>query len=250
MPASERLREIWSRAIPALRDVVTEMKITEDELHLAGRYLNRLGQAGMCPSLLDVMFAMTSIAATGERGAATRRNLEGPYYYANAPVREDGVLFEDAPPDAPILTLSGKITDARTGMVLPAAELDVWQANQNGVYDRKGFALRGIVRADDNGNYRLRTLVPDDYAEHDGDPIGELFRALGQTNHRAAHLHFKVRVDGVHRLVTQLFMPTSKCLQMDYVAGAVSDDLTLEFKDAPALPGHDVHYESRFDFRV
>ena len=250
MPDRERLREIWLRVIPALRDVVTEMKITEDELHLAGRYLNRLGQSGMCPSLLDVNFAMTSIAATGEQGGTTRRNLEGPYYYGNAPMRADGILFEDAPPDAPILTLSGKITDARTGMPLPAAELDVWQANQQGVYDRKGFALRGIVRADDKGDYRLRTIVPDDYAEHDGDPIGELFRALEQTNHRAAHLHFKVRVNGVERLVTQLFMPTSKCLQRDYVVGAVSDDLTLKFEDAPALPGHGVHYASRFDFRV
>jgi catechol 1,2-dioxygenase len=250
MPDSGRLREIWSRVIPALRDIVTEMKITEDELHLAGRYLNRLGQSGMCPSLLDVNFAMTSIAATGEPSAATRRNLEGPYYCGNAPVRDDGVLFEDAPPDAPILTLSGKIMDARTGEALPAAELDVWQASHEGIYDRKGFTLRGIVRADGNGDYRLRTIVPDDYAEHDGDPIGELLRALGQTNHRAAHLHFKVRFHGVERLVTQLFMPTSKCLQRDYVAGAVSDDLTLEFHKAPSLPGHGAHYVSHFDFRV
>jgi catechol 1,2-dioxygenase len=236
--------------VPALRDIVTDMKITEDELHLAGRYLNRLGQSGMCPSLLDVNFAMTSITAVTKLGVATRRNLEGPYYYGQAPVREDGVLFEDAPADAPILTLSGKIIDARTGRALPSAELDVWQANHQGIYDRKGFALRGIVRADDDGDYRLRTIVPDDYAEHDSDPIGELFRALGQTNHRAAHLHFKVRVDGVERLTTQLFMPTSKCLDRDYVVGAVSDDLTLKFEHAPALPGHGVHYASHFDFRV
>lgn len=250
MAHSERLREIWSRVLPALRDVVTEMKITEDELHLAGRYLNRLGQSGMCPSLLDVMFAMTSIAATTEPGTATRRNLEGPYYYGKAPERADGVLFEEAAADAPILTLSGKIVDARTGAALPGAELDVWQANQSGIYDRKGFALRGIVRSDSNGDYRLRTVVPDDYAEHDGDPIGELFRALGQTNHRAAHIHFKVRVGGAERLVTQLFMPTSKCLDRDYVVGAVSEDLTLKFTEGPRLPGHARHYLSQFDFRV
>ena len=93
-------------------------------------------------------------------------------------------------------------------------------------------------------------VVPDDYAEHDGDPIGELFRALGQTNHRAAHIHFKLRVAGKERLVTQLFMPTSKTLDHDYVVGAVSDDLTLSFRDGPALPGHGKHYEAQFDFRV
>jgi catechol 1,2-dioxygenase len=160
------------------------------------------------------------------------------------------VLYTTAAPDTPILTLTGRVFDARTDAAIPGAELDVWQADNSGIYDRKGFSLRGIVRTDDEGRYRLRTVVPDDYAEHDGDPIGELFRALGQTNHRAAHLHFKLRVGGEERLVTQLFMPTSKCLEDDYVVGAVSDDLILSFRDGPALPGHGRHYESRFDFRV
>lgn len=250
MEQSERLREIWLRVLPALRDVVTEMKITEDELHLAGRYLNRLGQSGMCPSLLDVMFAMTSIAATSKSGAGTRRNLEGPYHRGNAPVRSDGVLLDGAVENVPILTLSGRVMEAKTGAGIPGAELDIWQANNTGIYDRTGFTLRGIVRTDQDGRYRLRTVVPDDYAEHDGDPIGELFRALGQTNHRAAHIHFKVRVGGEERLLTQLFMPTSKCLDTDYVVGAVSDDLTLSFKEAPRLPGYGAHYEAQFDFRV
>lgn len=247
---SERLREIWLRLLPAMREVVAEMKITEDELHIAGRYLNRLGQSGMCPSLLDVMFAMTSIAATTHKTGGTRRNLEGPYYYAKAPVRTDGVLLEGAAPGAPILTLEGKVLDAATGAAIPGAELDVWQADEQGIYDRKGFTLRGIVRTGQDGGYRVRTVVPDDYAEHDADPIGELFRALGQTNHRAAHIHFKLRVNGEERLLTQLFMPTSKCLETDYVVGAVSDDLTLKFAKAPPLPGFGAHYAAHFDFRV
>lgn len=250
MEDSERLREIWRRVLPALREVVTEMKITEEELHLAGRYLNRLGQSGMCPSLLDVMFAMTSIAATSESGNGTRRNLEGPYYYGKAPERSGGSLLEGAAEDAPIFTLSGRVVDARTEAAIPGAVLDVWQANHKGIYDRTGFTLRGKVRADANGAYLLRTIVPDDYAEHDGDPIGELFRAMGQTNHRAAHIHVKVHVGGVERLTTQLFMPTSKCLATDYVVGAVRDDLTLAFKDAPRVPGYGPHYEAKFDFRV
>ena len=247
---SERLREIWLRVLPAMREIVTDMKITEDELHLAGRYLNRLGQSGMCPSLLDVMFAMTSIAATTTNKTGTRRNLEGPYYYTKAPVRTDGVLLEGAAPGAPILTLEGKVLDAGTGKGIPDAELDVWQADHLGIYDRTGFKLRGIVRSGADGAYKLRTVVPDDYAEHDSDPIGELFRALGQTNHRAAHIHFKLRVKGEERLLTQLFMPTSKSLETDYVVGAVSDDLTLKFEKAPPLPGFGAHYAAHFDFRV
>ena len=50
MSGDQRLREIWERSVEALRQVVTDMQITEDELHIAGRYFNRLGQSGMCPA--------------------------------------------------------------------------------------------------------------------------------------------------------------------------------------------------------
>ena len=104
MSGDKRLMEIWLRSVAALRQVVTDMKITEDELHAAGRYFNRLGQSGMCPSLLDVAFAMTSIDATRKDVGGTRPNLEGPYYMTKAPLRPDGVLFDKPPaPNAPIL---------------------------------------------------------------------------------------------------------------------------------------------------
>src|SRR4051812_9265865 len=173
MSENERLREIWTRSVAALREVVTDLKITEDELHEAGRYFNRLGQSGMFPSLLDVAFAMTSIDAARQDFGGTRPNLEGPYYMPNAPLRRDGVLFDrPPPPHAPIVTLTGRIKDVATGAGIPGAELDVWQADQDGIYDRQGSYLRGVVRTDQDGNYRLKTVVPSDYAEHDGDPIG------------------------------------------------------------------------------
>jgi protocatechuate 3,4-dioxygenase beta subunit len=251
MSPNERLREIWLRSVEALRDVVTDMKITEDELHLAGRYFNRLGQSGMFPSLLDVAFAMTSIDASRTDFGGTRPNLEGPYYRPNAPLRPNSVLFDRNPgPKASILTLTGTVTDAETGQVIPGAELDIWHADENGVYDRQGFYLRGIVRTDENGRYRLRTVAPNDYSEHDGDPIGELFRAMGQGNTRAAHIHLKIRVDGVEQLMTQLFIPFSRMLDSDYVVGAVSDDLVLRLEDAPAVAGQGPQFKATFDFVV
>ncbi len=250
MSGDERLRRIWEHSVAALRTVVTDLKITEDELHLAGRYFNRLGQSGMFPSLLDVAFAMTSIDASRTDVGGTRPNLEGPYYQPRAPLRVDGSLFEaldDA--SAPVLTLSGEVRDAETGLGVPGAELDLWQADQDGVYDRSGFHLRGVVRADAEGRYRVRTVVPADYSEHDQDPIGELFRALGQDNRRAAHIHVKIRVDGVEQLMTQLFIPLSKILDSDYVVGAVSDDLVLDLKKEPSTNGRP-NYAARYDFIV
>lgn len=251
MSGDPRLMEIWRRSVSALCDVVTEMEITEDELHMAGRYFNRLGQSGMFPSLLDVAFAMTSIDATRKDVGGTRPNLEGPYYLNKAPLRADGVLFDKKPgPDAPILTLTGRVLDAESGQGIAGAELDIWQADERGFYDREGFYLRGVVRTGPDGSYTIRTVVPDDYSEHDGDPIGELFRAMGQDNHRAAHIHIKIHVDGVEQLMTQLFIPLSKCLDNDYVVGAVSDDLVLDLKKAPPVAGQGPQYAARFDFAV
>jgi catechol 1,2-dioxygenase len=248
MTKEERLNAIWARTVAKLKEVVHEFGVTEDELHAAGDYLNRLGQSGMGRSLVDVALAMTAVdlATKGQRG--TRPNLEGPYH-ARHPRRPDGNLLEHAPdPGEPRLTLGGTVIDAATGNVLPGAEIDFWQTDSHGIYDRKGNHLRGIVTADAQGRYRLSTVLPSDYAEHDHDPIGELFRAMHKSNVRAAHVHIKVSVGGKLRLTTQIFMPTSKFLDNDYVEGAVSDDLIVRLEPDPTGPGQ--AYRATFDLAV
>lgn len=244
MNQQERLNAIYARTVEKLKEVVQEFKITEDELHAAGDYLNRLGQSGMCRSLLDVGLALTAVAAAGKVKGGTRSNLEGPYH-AEHPERSDGNMLEQAAkPGAKRLTLSGVVTDLATGRPVPGAKLDFWQADNEGIYDRKGTHLRGIVTADAQGRYQMTTVVPNDYSEHDFDPIGELFRAMGKPNTRAAHIHLKVNVDGVERLTTQLFMPTSTFLKRDYVEGSVTDDLIVKLEPVPGTPNS---FAARFD---
>ncbi|MGH8432283.1 MAG: dioxygenase, partial [Solimonas sp.] len=206
MNREERLNAIWLRTVEKLKEVVREFEVTEDELHVAGDYLNRLGQSGMGRSLIDVALAMTAVDVAAERRRGGRRgtrpNLEGPYH-ARHPLRADGNLLEHAAAaDASRLLLTGAVSDAASGAALPGARIDFWQTDSNGLYDRKGSHLRGIVVADNRGHYRLSTVLPSDYAEHDHDAIGELFRAMGKPNTRAAHLHAKVSVDGALRLTT------------------------------------------------
>lgn len=243
MNQEERLRAIWDCSVGKLKEVVREFKITEDELHMAGDYFNRLGQSGMSRSLIDVALAMTSIDAAQHAREGTRFNLTGPYH-AKHRVRADGKLCDVEPEDdAPRLILSGVVTNALTGRTIANAELDFWHADHKGIYDRKGQHLRGIIVTDPAGRYRVETLLPNDYSEHDFDPLGELFRAMGRTNTRAAHVHLKVRVDGMEVLTTQLFMSTSQMLDHDYVEGAVSDDLIVALNrsvidGAPTYTGH------------
>ncbi len=246
MSHQQRMTEIWERSVRALQAVVRELRVTEDELKLAGQYFNRLGKSGMFPSLLAVGFSMTSIDATRTPGSGTRRNLEGPYYKPGAPLRADGVLFDKAPsPGVPMLVLRGRVCDAVSGEPLAGAEVDLWQADENGAYDNDGFNLRGVVQADASGAYRARTVVPKDYSDHDHDPIGELFRAMGRHNRRAAHIHVKVRAAGHEPLTTQLFIPWSDYIDSDYVEGAVSEDLMLQPLPRPGGP-HE--HEASFDF--
>jgi catechol 1,2-dioxygenase len=242
----ERLNAIWLATVDKLKDVVREFRITQDELHAAGDYFDRLGQSGMCRSLIDVALAMTSVDVTSPTIRGTRSNLEGPYH-AEHPPRPDGRLVDRAlAPGTPTLTLDGLVTDARTGAPLAGVDLDFWQADQDGIYDRDGHHLRGVVRSGPDGAYRIETVVPNDYSEHDHDPIGELFRAMGKPNTRAAHIHVKASLNGRELLTTQIFMPTSSFLDRDYVEGAVSSDLMLDLVPT----GEKNHYVGRFDLQL
>jgi catechol 1,2-dioxygenase len=247
---AERLRAICTDAVEALQPVIREHQISEDELHAAARYLDGVGRAGVFASMLDIAFAMTIIDRRREGAPGTRPNLEGPEYVPGAPERPDGSLIEHRPdPGVPLLRLGGRVTDAASGEPIPGAELDLWHADENGGYDREGWHLRGVVRTGPDGSYEVNTLLPMDYAEHQGDPIGELLELMGRHSYRAAHIHFKLRVDGEERLTSQVFRGDSPYLASDYVFGAVSPDLVLDLQPLEAEPGREL-YGARFDIAV
>jgi protocatechuate 3,4-dioxygenase beta subunit len=246
---NERLMAIYARTVEKMKEVVREFKITQDELHIAGDYFNRLGQSGFSRSLVDVALAMTSVDVTARVEGGTRPNLEGPFHMNDAPLRPGGDLYRmPPPPGSPVLTLSGRVYDAATGEPLPHAVIDLWQADNEGHYDGDCDHLYGRIAPDDEGRYRVRTAVPRDYSDHDHDPIGELFRAMGRHSRRAAHIHVKIWIDDRCVLTTQLFVPGNTYLESDYVEGAVSDDLILDMR--PAASGEPSAFEAAFDFAV
>jgi protocatechuate 3,4-dioxygenase beta subunit len=113
----------------------------------------------------------------------TPRDMEGPFYKANAPVRsslvEPGTRGEK-------LILSGVVYTTQCQPVADAL-LDFWQADEKGEYDNEGFRYRGRLRADAAGRYRLETILP---AIYPGRP---------------RHIHVKVQAPGGRVLTTQIY---------------------------------------------
>jgi hypothetical protein len=116
MDKQERLSLVWSRIVPLLQDLVRELEITQDELHVAADYLTRTAKAGVMRSLLDSTLSMAAVEAVEGRIAGTRPNPEGPYFRLDAPLRPDGSLLEQPPGEnAEVLTVRGRVLDGRSG---------------------------------------------------------------------------------------------------------------------------------------
>lgn len=95
------------------------------------------------------------------------------------------------------MDLVGRVT-TETGKPVRGAILDVWQTNGFGRYHHPSdptpkpldpnFQGSALIRADDQGAYRLRTVIPLPYGR------------------RQRHIHFDVRGER-RRVVTQMFFP-------------------------------------------
>jgi len=134
---------------------------------------------------------------------------EGPYYTKGSPERSNIAGKGTA---GTKLVVEGRVLD-KNGRPLPHAWLDFWQADGNGVYDNKGFNLRGHQYADNSGRYRLETVRPMDYMT------------------RAPHIHAKVRAKESSPILTvQLYFPGEKKNATDslFEKGTVMD-----VKDTP-----------------
>jgi protocatechuate 3,4-dioxygenase beta subunit len=79
------------------------------------------------------------------------------------------------------------------------ALVDFWHADDAGHYDNVGYRLRGHQYADEQGRYRLETIVPGLYPG------------------RTRHFHVKVQARGGRVLTTQLFFPAEARNKSDFI---------------------------------
>ena len=175
---------------------------------------------GACDSLADRVLsgAQWPPPTPACSDKSTPAQTSGPFYTPDTPLRSS--LLE-ADTRGTRLRLSGRVldTDCRP---LPRARLDFWQADDDGVYDNKGFRLRGHQFADDHGAYRLETVVP------------------GRYPGRTRHIHVRVQGAGTGLLTTQVYFPGESDNLSD---GIFRPDLVVQ-----TLPTADGIRQTAFDF--
>ncbi|HEV7367945.1 intradiol ring-cleavage dioxygenase [Arenibaculum sp.] len=145
-----------------------------------------IAAAAAAPLLWNLSAGARALRAATPCGAgATPPNPEGPFYSPDSPRRQS--LRDPGMAGVPIV-VTGVVLSPEC-RPLPGAVLDFWQADADGAYDTAGYRLRGHQFADENGRYRLETILPGNYGP------------------RTRHIHVTVLDPGMRPLTTQLYFP-------------------------------------------
>jgi protocatechuate 3,4-dioxygenase beta subunit len=186
---------------------------------LTRRYLLGAAAALAMPQAAFAQGELPATPACHDGDEPTVRETEGPFFKRASPQRAD--LREGGLAGRP-LDVSGFIV-SRACRPVAGALIDVWQADDKGRYDNRGFRLRGHLFTDEAGRWSLRTIVP---AAYEG---------------RTRHIHVKVQAPGRPVLTTQLYFPDEPLNRTD---GLYRRELTMRVAQA------DDRMLGRFDFVI
>jgi catechol 1,2-dioxygenase len=251
----ERGRYLLDEMIVTLRAFAIDHEITEGELSHVIAFLERTAHAGEMTVLADALYVLSVVDtithAKSETGA-TVSNVEGPFYVHNPPQLE--LPYNLAGPDEPgdPLIFRGRVLSA-AGEAIAGASLDVWHANAEGVYDVQDptlteTRLRGVLFADENGDFEFQTVVPGAYELTQHGPVRRLLDAVRRTSYRPRHIHFKVTAPDYVPLTTQLYFEGDQWLKLDSI-GAVRPELVTELTST-RTDGDRAHYTAAYEFRL
>jgi hydroxyquinol 1,2-dioxygenase len=224
-----------------LHSFVREVRLTEQEWQRVIGFLTAVGhitddRRQEFILLSDVLGAsMQTITVNNEAQAnATEATVFGPFFVEGSPEIDLGSDIAAGAPGEPCW-VEGTVRDTN-GKPVPHALIEVWEADQDGLYDVQyddgRVAARGHLYSDADGGYRFWGVTPTPYPiPHDG-PVGRMLAAVGRSPIRAAHLHFMVKAEGLRTLVTHIFVRGDELLGRDSVFG-VRDSLVMDFTPQP-----------------
>jgi protocatechuate 3,4-dioxygenase beta subunit len=252
-----RLREVLAALLRHLHAFAAEIALTPAEWQAGIEFLTAVGQT-CTPErqefilLSDVLGLSSAVAGVSAAAGATEPTVLGPFYLPGAPRLAMGQPI-GRPEDGPAVLIRGQVTGT-DGVPLERATLDVWQSSGNGLYDiqdpgQPAFNLRGVFTTGPDGSFAFLTARPVSYKVPDDGPVGDLLRASGRHNWRAAHVHAIVSAPGHQPVITHIFDAENPHLDSDAVFG-VRDSLIREFRPAGEGDPADVAFVVDVDFAL
>jgi hydroxyquinol 1,2-dioxygenase len=234
-----RFRKIMTSLVNHLHAFAREVELTEEEWFKGIEFLTRCGHITDDKRqefilLSDVLgLSMLTVAMNNDKPkGCTEATVFGPFHVDGAPQHELGSDIANGARGIPCL-VRGTVRGI-DGEPVPGAELDVWQSDEDGLYDVQHAELdhaqaRAILNADEKGHYHFRSILAVPYAiPHDG-PVGDLLKAAGRHPWRPAHLHFMIKAKGYETLITHVFRSDDPYLDSDAVFG-VRQSLIADWK--------------------
>lgn len=207
-----RLKLVMKSLTVHLHDFIRDVRLTEEEWNYAIDFLTKVGhitddKRQEFVLLSDTLGAsMQTIAVNNEAYEdATEATVFGPFFVDDAPLVQNGDDIAFGAVGQPAW-VEGTVKDTE-GNPIPNARIEVWECDEDGLYDVQYADERSAGRAhlysDENGEYHFWGLTPVPYPiPHDG-PVGQMLQAVGRSPVRCAHLHFMVTAPEKRTLVTQ-----------------------------------------------
>jgi len=188
--------------------------------------------------------ASLGIARAADTRPVTPPHTEGPFYPIVPQGEKDADLtMVSGKPKAAkgqVVVVEGQILDP-SGTPIPNAVVDVWQANAAGRYAHEtdsntapldpNFQGWAIVKTDDEGRYRFKTVKPGAY------PVTSDWT-------RPPHIHFKVSRRGFREITTQMYFGGESLNDIDHLLNELPANLQ------PTLIAQQKKAEAPFVFDV
>lgn len=256
-----RLKEVMTSLVRHLHAFVRDVSLTEPEWEQGIAFLTQTGH--MCTGqrqefilLSDTLGVSMLVTALNHQrpDGATEATVFGPFHVDDAPEVPQGADLSGGAPGDPLFA-EVEVVDLEGRPVIDA-EVDIWQADEDGMYDVQrpelGGALRarGVMRTDAAGWIRFLALAPTPYPIPTDGPVGRMLLATGRHPWRPAHLHFRVRAAGFATLVTHVFREPDPYLDSDVVFGVRSSLIaSFERHEAGTAPDGRVMSQPFFTLR-
>ncbi|MEU8061159.1 dioxygenase [Microbispora bryophytorum] len=237
-----RLKELMVALVEHLHAFIREVRLTEQEWGAAIDFLTRAGHITDDVRQEFILLSDTlgaSMQTINVNNAAykdaTEATVFGPFFVEDAPhVGLGGDVAFGAPGEP--CWVEGTVTDT-DGNPLEGARIEVWEADEAGLYDVQydvaRRSARGHLFSAEDGGYRFWALTPTPYPIPDDGPVGQMLTAVGRSPLRASHLHFMVSHENGCTLVTHIFPEGDPIGWNDSVFG-VKESLIKKFERQPA----------------